>query len=169
MHAFLPVPFIRFEKNYDPFPVLDWMIHHSMIPVAAVVAYGILIATGQYAMRNREPWNWRRTMALWNLSLSVFSWIGMCRTLPQLLHNLYYRSVRDNLCLDRKSLSSNNYTMRGCWLSTHMIWMSIWISSSDKELPFVFQWRLFACTASVTYGSGSSGLWVQLFILSKFP
>jgi len=115
--------YFEFEKNYDPFPVLDWMIHHSMIPVAAVVAYGILIATGQYAMRNREPWNWRRTMALWNLSLSVFSWIGMCRTLPQLLHNLYYRSVRDNLCLD----------------------------------------------PSVTYGSGSSGLWVQLFILSKFP
>lgn len=94
-----------------------------MIPVAAVVAYGFLITVGQYAMRNREPWNWRRVMAFWNLSLSVFSWIGICRTLPQLLHNLYYRSVRDNLCLD----------------------------------------------PSVTYGSGSSGLWVQLFILSKFP
>ena len=41
-------------------------------------------------------------MAFWNLGLSVFSWIGMARTLPQLLHNLYYMSLRDNLCMDRK-------------------------------------------------------------------
>jgi elongation of very long chain fatty acids protein 6 len=67
------------------------------------MAYGLLIMTGQYTMQNRESWNWRRVMAFWNLGLSVFSWIGMARTLPQLLHNLYYMSVRDNLCTDRKS------------------------------------------------------------------
>lgn len=115
--------YFEFEKKYDPIPVLDWMRYHSMAPVYAVVLYGVLIATGQYAMRNREAWNWRRFMALWNLTLSVFSWIGMFRTLPQLLHNLYYMSIRDNLCMDPR----------------------------------------------VSYGSGSSGLWVQLFVLSKFP
>jgi hypothetical protein len=26
----------------------------------------------------------------------------MARTLPHLLHNLYYMSLRDNLCIDRK-------------------------------------------------------------------
>ena len=112
-----------FEKFYDPIPVLDWMRDHSLVPLFAVSAYCVLIFGGQYLMRDRQAWNWRRTMALWNLSLSLFSWIGMFRTLPQLLHNLYYMSVRDNLCLDPRA----------------------------------------------TYGSGSSGLWVQLFILSKFP
>jgi hypothetical protein len=73
-----------------------------MIPVAACVAYAVLIFMGRYAMENKTPWDWRRTMAFWNLGLSVFSWIGMSRTLPQLLHNLYYMSVRDNLCMDRK-------------------------------------------------------------------
>ena len=62
-------------------------------------------------------------MAAWNLGLSLFSWMGMFRTLPQLLHNLTTMSIRDNLCLD----------------------------------------------PTETYGSGSTGLWVQLFILSKFP
>jgi ABC-type thiamine transport system ATPase subunit len=33
-------------------------------------------------------------MTLWNLSLSVFSWVGMARTLPQLVHNLTHLSVR---------------------------------------------------------------------------
>lgn len=115
--------YFEFEKNYDPIPVLDWMRYHPMVPIAAVVAYGILITIGQYAMRNREPFNFRWLMAFWNLSLSLFSWIGMFRTLPQLMHNLYFMSFRDNLCLDPK----------------------------------------------ITFGSGSSGLWVQLFVLSKFP
>lgn len=92
----------RFEKNYDPIPLLEWMRYHSMIPVYAVILYGVLITVGQYAMRNREPFNLRRLMAFWNLALSVFSWIGMFRTLPQLLHNLYHLSMRDNLCMDCK-------------------------------------------------------------------
>lgn len=104
-------------------PVLNWMRDHPMVPIFAVTLYCVLIFGGQHLMRNKPAWNWRRSMAVWNLSLSLFSWFGMFRTLPQLMHNLYYMSVRDNLCLDPR----------------------------------------------VTYGSGSSGLWVQLFILSKFP
>lgn len=115
--------FVRFEKKYDPMDTLHLMSQHNMIPVFAVLAYAVLIFGGQHLMTKREPWNWRRAMAAWNLFLSVFSWIGMFRTLPQLAHNLMTMSVRDNLCLDPRS----------------------------------------------TYGSGSSGLWVQLFILSKFP
>lgn len=112
-----------FEKKYDPIPVLRWMAEHPMIPVAAVAIYGFLIVWGQHVMKRRPAWNWRKAMAIWNLSLSVFSWIGMFRTAPQLASNLYHMSVRDILCEDPSS----------------------------------------------TYGSGSSGLWVQLFVLSKFP
>jgi len=104
-------------------PVLNWMQRHPAVPVIACVAYGALIVAGQYFFSGRDRWNWRRTMALWNLSLSVFSAVGVLRTAPQLAHNLWTYSVRDNLCLDPR----------------------------------------------MTYGSGSSGLWVQLFILSKFP
>jgi elongation of very long chain fatty acids protein 6 len=94
-----------------------------MIPVAAVALYAVLIFGGQYAMRNKKAGQWRNTLAVWNLGLSVFSWIGMARTLPQLVHNLSTMSLRDNFCLDPRT----------------------------------------------SYGSGSTGLWVQLFILSKFP
>jgi len=115
--------YFNFEKKYDPDPVWKWMCEHPMIPVAAVSMYGFLIVWGQHVMKKRPAWNWRNAMAVWNLSLSVFSWIGMFRTAPQLVNNLYYMSIRDNLCEDPRA----------------------------------------------TYGSGSSGLWVQLFILSKFP
>ena len=92
----------RFEKKYDPVPVLEWMRDHPIVPILAVTAYAVLIFGGQYLMKDRPAWNLRGIMALWNLSLSVFSWVGMFRTAPQLLHNLYYSSLRDNLCLDRE-------------------------------------------------------------------
>lgn len=112
-----------FEKYYDPMVVLHWMQQHPAVPVLVCVAYMVLIFAGQYYFSTRPAWNWRTGMAGWNLLLSAFSYVGMARTLPQLLHNLSTYSLRDNLCLDPRS----------------------------------------------TYGSGSTGLWVQLFVLSKIP
>eukprot|EP00493_Phyllostaurus_siculus_P023618 UN23954 len=78
---------------------------------------------GRRFMKSQEPWKSRWALALWNFSLSLFSFIGMLRTIPNLAHNLATLSLRDNLCLN----------------------------------------------PAATYGSGSTGLWVMLFILSKFP
>jgi elongation of very long chain fatty acids protein 6 len=104
-------------------PVLYWMQQHPAVPIVSCLLYLVLIFAGQYYFSTRPPLNWRYAMGGWNLFLSVFSTVGMIRTLPQLFHNLATYSLRDNLCLDPRSM----------------------------------------------YGSGSSGLWVQLFILSKFP
>ena len=112
-----------FEKYYDPVPVHKWMDENPLFPILTCTIYAIAIFSGQYLMKDSQSWKWRRSMAAWNLFLSVFSGIGMLRTMPQLAHNLATMSLRDNLCLDPRS----------------------------------------------TYGSGSTGLWVQLFILSKIP
>ena len=96
----------RFEKKYDPIPVLDWMRNHPTVPIMACGLYGLFIVLGQYYMKDRPSWNWRSAMAVWNFGLSLFSWIGMARTAPQLMHNLYHMSLRDNLCMDRKCFLS---------------------------------------------------------------
>mmetsp|Transcript_55380 Transcript_55380/g.82396 ORF Transcript_55380/g.82396 Transcript_55380/m.82396 type:complete len:246 (+) Transcript_55380:331-1068(+) len=94
------------------------------LPVALVMLYGVLIIYGQnYYFAKRAPWNWRKALALWNFTLSFFSFCGMVRTVPQLMHNLSTFSLRDNLC-------------------------------HDPEMR---------------EGSGTTGLWVQLFVLSKIP
>jgi elongation of very long chain fatty acids protein 6 len=99
------------------------MQSHPIIPIAALIAYALLIILGRKAMETRDPWQWRKFLAFWNFALSLFSIIGACRTAPHLLHNLSTMSLRDNLCAN----------------------------------------------PVVSYGSGSTGLWVQLFVLSKFP
>jgi elongation of very long chain fatty acids protein 6 len=99
------------------------MVDHPMIPIVAVLLYGVLIGMGKMYFSSRSRWDWRITMSLWNLSLSVFSLIGFVRTAPKLYANLTNYSMLENFCFDPES----------------------------------------------HFGSGSSGLWIQLFILSKFP
>jgi hypothetical protein len=111
------------EMFYDPIPVLLWMQAHTWLPIVACVLYVVGIVGGQAYFATRERWNWRYSLAAWNLFLSVFSLMGMLRTAPHLFHNMLTLSFRDNMCHDPR----------------------------------------------VTYGSGSTGLWVQFFVLSKFP
>lgn len=99
------------------------MQRHNEVPILACIIYVIGILYGRYLMKSSKAWNLRNSLALWNLSLSLFSFIGAFRTAPQLYHNLTTMTLRDVLCLDPQS----------------------------------------------TFGSGSTGLWVQLFILSKIP
>jgi elongation of very long chain fatty acids protein 6 len=115
--------YTEMEKFYDPIPILNWMQERPIVPIASIVGYCIFCIVGRKVMANREAWKWRKFLAVWNFSLSLFSWIGALRTAPQLYHNLTTMSLRDNLCVDPQ----------------------------------------------ISYGSGSSGLWVQLFVLSKFP
>mmetsp|Transcript_27068 Transcript_27068/g.30892 ORF Transcript_27068/g.30892 Transcript_27068/m.30892 type:complete len:289 (+) Transcript_27068:77-943(+) len=123
IYSYFEPLYLEMEKAYNPRPVLDYMKDNPLVPVFACGSYVILIFAGQYLMRNQQSWQWRRVMAAWNLLLSVFSFVGMARTFPNLIHNLVTYTLRDNFCIDPR----------------------------------------------VTYGSGSTGLWVQLFILSKFP
>mmetsp|Transcript_15062 Transcript_15062/g.41701 ORF Transcript_15062/g.41701 Transcript_15062/m.41701 type:complete len:171 (-) Transcript_15062:1033-1545(-) len=115
--------YTRTEMNYDPVIARDWMVNNPWVPILAILLYGVGCTMGRQFFRERTAWNWRRTMALWNLGLSTFSFLGFLRTSPQLLHNILHYTIADNLCFDPES----------------------------------------------SFGSGSTGLWVQLFCLSKIP
>lgn len=112
-----------FEKSYDPLALKDWMKANPAVPIVAVFLYGAGIFLGKIYFAKHDRWNWRNALAAWNLFLSVFSFIGVMRTAPALLHNLMNMSLRDNFCED----------------------------------------------PSHSWGSGTTGLWVQLFVLSKIP
>jgi len=113
-----------YELEYNPVPLRDWMVLNSpWFPLAACALYGLFIVFGQAYFSTRPPWNLRPLLALWNLSLSVFSFIGVVRILPVMAHIYSNYSWEENFCIDPES----------------------------------------------HYGSGTTGLWIQLFILSKVP
>lgn len=115
--------YLEAEKYYDSIPILRAMQNMPLVPVVTIIAYGLMIVWGREYMRTKEAFKWKKILAAWNLSLSLFSWMGAFRTAPQLIHNLTTMTFRENFCLDPQS----------------------------------------------TCGCGSTGLWVQLFVLSKFP
>ena len=115
--------FCSFEIRHEPAHVLHLMMDTPWVPILAISLYCIGIVVGKAYFKDRDPWNWRRLMSVWNLGLSVFSAIGFLRVLPYTLHILTTNSLEQMLCTDPEH----------------------------------------------TYGSGSTGLWVQMFILSKFP
>ena len=83
------------EYIYKVWEVMD---ANPWIPFVACGLYVVAIFGGQAYMKDKPAWNWRKTLAAWNLLLSVFSFIGVIRTMPQVLHNFYYYDVRDNVC-----------------------------------------------------------------------
>jgi GNS1/SUR4 family len=113
----------RWEIGYDPVSVRDLMLNSPWVPIVACLLYGLFIVAGQAYFSTRPPWNLRRLLAVWNLALSVFSFVGLVRVLPAILHMWATYTRKENFCMDPES----------------------------------------------SFGSGSTGLWVQLFILSKFP
>lgn len=104
----------RFENQYDPVAVRDVMVENPWIPVVAVTFYGVAIYFGRRYFEHREPFNWRYSMAFWNLGLSIFSAIGFVRTLPQVAHNILNYTATENLCLDPESHFGSGAT--GFWV-----------------------------------------------------
>ena len=121
----LKLTYFEFENRYDPDVVLFWMRDHWEVPILAVLAYVVLIVAGPKLMDKLGVGRLelRAAMATWNALLSVFSFIGMLRTAPHLLHNVANKDYMTTVCTP-----------------PHLDW-----------------------------GSGATGLWVQLFILSKIP
>jgi len=90
-------------------------------PVASSL-YLVFLWAGNALMKDRKPFNLKTPLALWNLLLAVFSFIGAVRTVPHLLMMLNQEGFEYTVCR----------------------------------------------AAIVGYGSGATGLWVALFIFSKY-
>ena len=122
--------YTKFEYDYDPVYIRDKMVANPWIPIAAVTLYAIGIVYGRnYYFVNKPAWNWRQSMAAWNLFLSVFSTIGFLRCLPQLLHNLLNYTLTENLCLDPESHYGSGPT--GFWVQLFCL----------SKFPYVYSCR----------------------------
>lgn len=118
-----------FEKNYNALPGVNFAASNPIIPVVLVTAYMSFCYFGQKYMKSRPAFDLRMPLAYWNLLLSTFSFIGMFRTVPHLLHNLYSMSLEDNLCTNAQV----SYGDGACGL-----WVQLFIYSKIPELVDTF-------------------------------
>lgn len=119
LYKFLEPLYFQYEKCFDSVFLLNWTSEHPMIPIVTVIIYAIAIYWGNNAMKKREPFNYRISMALWNLFLSVFSFGCMIRVFPHLLHNLAVGEPRDLLCISPET--TYGYGATGFWVTLFML------------------------------------------------
>lgn len=93
------------SSHYEPISVMPYMTKYSFetidLPywrnwfsdnwqwsVYIGIAYVAFINLGQKFMKNREPFDLRRLLAVWNFSMSIFSAFAFLRVYPELLYLL---------------------------------------------------------------------------------
>lgn len=81
--------YTQYEKNfyastYVKFAQDTWPV----LPLALCGMYALMIIVGTKVMVSRPKHEWKTALACWNLMLSIFSFCGMIRTVPHLLHNV---------------------------------------------------------------------------------
>lgn len=125
-YPFLSKFYFDFEKNFVAKPYVDFVRSTwPWLPILACVIYGAWIYFGIKWMKEREAYVLRKSFALWNLMLSLFSFMGMIRTVPHLINQLYRYSLEENIC----AKSNLMYSEGACGL-----WTMLFILSKLPEL-----------------------------------
>lgn len=84
------------SRPFVEFATLTW----PWLPVSMIVLYMGFILMGTHLMSNRQPFSLQKSIALWNLMLTFFSFGGMTRTVPHLVSLLSTTSFQYTLCMD---------------------------------------------------------------------
>lgn len=81
--------YTEYEKNFHASSYVNFAQNTwPALPLALCGIYGLMIVVGTKVMGSRPKHEWKTALACWNLLLSVFSFCGMVRTVPHLLHNV---------------------------------------------------------------------------------
>eukprot|EP00605_Chrysophyceae_sp_TOSAG23-4_P002017 GSChrysophyteH1.ASY1.ANO1.2232.1 assembled CDS len=74
--------------------------NNYMIPIFAVIAYVLFVfwLGPAWVEARGKPFGLNNTLALWNLSLSLFSFWGASRTVPHLIWRIQNETFQDTVC-----------------------------------------------------------------------
>lgn len=80
------------------FGIVEWTQDNWWVPITACTIYLAFIFFGQKVMKERERFNLRTQLGLWNAFLCLFSFLGMCHTVPTLFGNILTWSYEETVC-----------------------------------------------------------------------
>jgi len=92
------------ENNYHYDISIKYVLfaaNNYQIALGFIVSYALFIIIGQMIMkRSAKGYDLRLTLALWNAALSLFSFIGMYKTVPYLVGMIMSQPFEDTVCTD---------------------------------------------------------------------
>jgi len=87
-----------FEKNFQAETTVTFAQQTFWIPATLITLYLVGIFGGQAYLKDKKPFGLRNALAAWNLFLSLFSFMGMFRTVPHLLHMVTSKPFVETIC-----------------------------------------------------------------------
>eukprot|EP00457_Paulinella_chromatophora_P008777 gb/GEZN01008824.1/.p1 GENE.gb/GEZN01008824.1/~~gb/GEZN01008824.1/.p1 ORF type:complete len:413 (-),score=48.39 gb/GEZN01008824.1/:89-1327(-) len=118
--------YLDWEKQWHGFGLHSFMCKHIIILTAIPFLYLVLCFLGQRWMANSKPFGLKKALQLWNLGLSVFSVIGLSRTLPHLALRIWEDGVYFSVCAN----AASSYGLTG----PSALWTTLFIFSKYPEL-----------------------------------
>jgi len=89
----------NFESEFVHQDSLEWMLNNWKKGFIYVALYVIVIFGGQSLMKNKQRYELRPLLVIWNTALALFSIIGACRTLPEMVHTLSNYGLYYSCCV----------------------------------------------------------------------
>ncbi|GLE06627.1 hypothetical protein PINS_up016021 [Pythium insidiosum] len=88
----------EWERNWEITWEIDFCLRTIPQALALCAAYLVVCFGGRWVMQNRQPFDLRIPLAMWNLGLATFSFMGAVRTVPFLLNTIYRRGIYNSVC-----------------------------------------------------------------------
>lgn len=107
-----------FDKTYAQ-NIYAWMNQWWWLSIIYSIVYVVLIYFGRSLMENRERFELRIPLILWNLSLAAFSIFGVIRCVPEMIYGLDKLGLQYTIC-DH----SNIYGVTGYWSVENFLFSS---------------------------------------------
>ena len=83
LYAFSQSAPLSVESNFVPVDYVSFARNNYFIPLVAITLYLMFCFGGKYIMEGRRSFDLRLPLALWNALLSLFSFLGMVRTVSE--------------------------------------------------------------------------------------
>lgn len=111
----------NYELKYDS-PIHNFVKNNQILPYKICTFYLLCIYFGKKYMQNKIPYNLKYELALWNASLSIFSFIGSIRTTPYLLFMIFHNNFDHSICDNSWQVGPIN------------LWIQLFVLSKIPEL-----------------------------------
>jgi len=158
------------ESSFDAQAAIKWSVDHDEIPIFAITLYLAAIFWIPPKLVGTTPLKLRRTWALWNALLAVFSMFGASRTLPTLYTALRMHGFRFTTCTDSIDWYLGvNERPCGMWMTLFIFSKipelidTIFLVIQQKEVIFLHWFHhitvLLYCWHAYTSSPAATGLW----------
>jgi hypothetical protein len=113
------------EINFTPTAAVNFALNNWWVAIGMITVYLLFITLGSKYMKEQKAFDLKFPLAAWNAFLCLFSFIGMCRTMPFLLASLMTHSYEQTVCA---------HPMDTWGVETTGFWVMLFVFSKIPEL-----------------------------------